>query len=446
MEPSARWEKKMARFHKRVGLLAVVAAWAWGSVGHAQPTIPKQQIPPDIAAELRQRLEELYSSDPKQRAGAAMRLVGKPQQVAPAVPFLIAMLHDDAVLYDDAELSRRSLISSYSRVFSYPNTPGERAAETLARIGGSAGKPVTDALIVCLTDNRALVRANATRALGEMLGKMGPEDREKAWRDSSALETLIKGLGDRQQKVRQYTAVVLRQLADPSAVEPLVATLKRDQSWEVREAAAAALAAIRDPRAVESLVAALENPGERVEVRVSAAEALGSTGDLRAVQPLTRALKNKDWRIRRAALAVADIIRDAHVLKPLLVDALQDKHWRVRESAAAKAVALGKLKDPAVLGLLIAALHDEHPNVRAGATRSLAELKDPRAVAPLAAALREDPNNYVRWHAALALEQFEDPRAVGPLTAALKDEDELVRTTARRALEKIQKATRSRRI
>ena len=436
----------MRRLARRVGRLVAIAVLAWGSVGHAQPTIPKQQIPPDIPAEVKQRIERLYSSDAKQRARAAMGLLGGPEEVAPAIPFLIAMLHDDAVLHDDAELQRLSMVSSYARVFSFPNTPGEQAAETLARIAGRPGRPMVDALIVCLGDKNWIVRANANRALGEMLGKMTPEDRQGATKGTHALESLVKALEDDHSKVRQYAAVVLRQFADPRAVPPLIAALKHDQSWEIREAAAAALAAIKDPRAVETLIAALENPQERAEVRVNAAEALGKTGDLRAVEPLTRALKDQDWQIRRAALSVADVVRDPRVLRPLLLDALQDKEWRVRESAAGRAVTLGKLKDPAVLELLTAALHDGHPNVRAGATRSLAELKDPRAVAPLAGTLREDENSYVRWHAAMALEQLEDPRAVGPLTAALKDEDELVRTAARRALEKIKKATQSRQI
>jgi len=125
----------MKRLARWVGLLVLVAVSAWGSLGQAQPTIPKPQVPSDIPAEVRQRIEGLYSADPRQRATAAGRLVGKPEDVAPAIPFLIAMLHDDAGLFDEAELMRRSLISSYARVFSYPNTPGEQAAETLARIG-----------------------------------------------------------------------------------------------------------------------------------------------------------------------------------------------------------------------------------------------------------------------------------------------------------------------
>jgi HEAT repeat protein len=435
----------MSRFGGYLGLLVTIAVSAWGSVGRAQPTIPKQQIPPDTPTELKQRIEGLYSSDAKQRASAAMRLVGKPEQVAPAIPFLIAMLHDDATLYNEAELIRRSIISSYARVFSFPNTPGEQAAETLARIGSAAGQPVMDALLAPLSHKNWIVRANAIRALGEMLAKMRREERESL-QAGRVLEPLVAALRDEHSKARRYAAVVLGLLEDPRAVEPLVAVVQQDPSAEVRAAAAAALGAVHDSRAIGPLIAVLQNPSEPAEVRANAAEALGKIADRRAVEPLAAALKDKDWRIRRAALTVADMIRDVRVLRPLLIDALQDEDWRVRAAAAAAASTLGKLKDPAVLELLTTALHDKHPNVRAAATRSLAELKDPRAVPPLAATLRADDNSYVRWHAAMALERFEDPRAVGPLTAALKDEDELVRTTARRALEKIKKAVQARRI
>ena len=103
---------------------------------------------------------------------------------------------------------------------------------------------------------------------------------------------------------------------------------------------------------------------------------------------------------------------------------------------------MSELEDPGSLEILIAALSDRHPNVRARATESCAESKDPRTIIPLTAALREDPNSYVRWHAANALGELGAPGAIGPLTEALKDENELVRTSSRRALERIKKAIR----
>ena len=161
---------------------------------------------------------------------------------------------------------------------------------------------------------------------------------------------------------------------------------------------------------------------------------------------LVEALKEKDWRIRSAALAVADLIRDFRVLRRLLLAALTDEHWRVRSRAARATAVLGALNDPDAFDVMTAALEDKHPNVRARATEALAERKDARAVVPLIAVLREDPNSYVRRHAAIALGELKDPRAVRPLTAALNDESEVVKTSAKWALEKIRKAAQLHRI
>jgi HEAT repeat protein len=56
-------------------------------------------------------------------------------------------------------------------------------------------------------------------------------------------------------------------------------------------------------------------------------------------------------------------------------------------------------------------------------------MKDPRAVEPLIAALR-DTDPIARKNAADALSNIKDPRAVEPLIAALKDADPIVRQVA----------------
>jgi len=109
------------------------------------------------------------------------------------------------------------------------------------------------------------------------------------------------------------------------------------------------------------------------------------------------------------------------------------KDWEVRAAAAR---ALGGIKDPRAVEPLIAALKDEDSDVRKAAARALGEIKDPRAVEPLIAAL-EDEELRVRAAAAEALGQIGDARAVAPLIAALKDTDKYVRKAATEALGKI---------
>jgi HEAT repeat protein len=94
---------------------------------------------------------------------------------------------------------------------------------------------------------------------------------------------------------------------------------------------------------------------------------------------------------------------------------------------------------------LATALSDGQPNVRASVVTSLGMLKDRRAVPLLIGALQRDDNSYVRWHAARALGELGDARAVGPLQVieADENEDEIVRSQARTALEKFNNAVRS---
>jgi len=89
---------------------------------------------------------------------------------------------------------------------------------------------------------------------------------------------------------------------------------------------------------------------------------------------------------------------------------------------------------------LIVVLQDQRkdPEVRKNAAKALGKIKDPRAVEPLIATLK-DKDSDVRWHAARALEKIQDPRAVEPLIATLKDKDSEVRWHAAEALEKITK-------
>lgn len=74
-----------------------------------------------------------------------------------------------------------------------------------------------------------------------------------------------------------------------------------------------------------------------------------------------------------------------------------------------------------------------HPESREEAAEALGEIRDPRAVDPLIAALN-DRNPEVREEAAEALGKIGDPRAVEPLTGLLGDPRREVREKAEKAL------------
>ena len=96
--------------------------------------------------------------------------------------------------------------------------------------------------------------------------------------------------------------------------------------------------------------------------------------------------------------------------------------------------ALGEIKDPRAVEPLIAALGDERSDVRQAAAEALGKIKDPRAVEPLIAALGDERSD-MRQAAAKALGAIGDARAMEPLIAALKDAEWRVREAAAQALD-----------
>ncbi|UCC96106.1 MAG: HEAT repeat domain-containing protein, partial [Candidatus Omnitrophota bacterium] len=77
-------------------------------------------------------------------------------------------------------------------------------------------------------------------------------------KDSRAVKPLCLLLADDRTGfyIREFVAVTLGKIKDPSAVEALITALT-DESYDVRSAAAKSLGKIEDPRAIEALITAL---------------------------------------------------------------------------------------------------------------------------------------------------------------------------------------------
>jgi HEAT repeat protein len=227
------------------------------------------------------------------------------------------------------------------------------------------GDPALEWLREAVSSDTASVRAAAARALGELA-------------DPRAVEPLIAALDDDSEEVRRHAARALGEVPDSRAVEPLVAALGDDDK-EVRENAMEALGAIGDARALKPVVAALKNQNRQREkvvpsvLRRSAARVLGELGDVRAVEPLMEALNDFDQVVvGNAAVSLARLgVRDAvEPLLHLLSD--QDRWWPARAGAAE---ALGILGDPRAVDALKAVLDDKADSVREKATEALERIK-----------------------------------------------------------------------
>lgn len=250
-------------------------------------------------------------------------------------------------------------------------------------------------------------------------------------------------------KTRQRAAAMLGDSKDARAVEPLLTALQ-DQELSVRAAAVLALAQIDttwvQSEEVRAALASLEaaRKDQKGLVREEATAALGCLGVLSNEQ-LVMALKDQDDYVRAGAAEALGYIGDQQAVLPLL-RALEDKESHVRFNAA---LALGRLGDPRALQALVTALADEGILMEIAVRRVLPMIsrrwkksEGARAAVPSLVVALNHANHYVRAAAARALGDLRDARAIAPLAAVLKDNQDTVQKAARKALKKIDRRWR----
>jgi len=225
----------------------------------------------------------------------------------------------------------------------------EAAADSLTLLEGAAVGP----LVELIENPEASGRYEETTAAGGPATVTGPGGR--TWE----IET---GRGLR----RVYAAAILGEIADPSAVEPLVRAL-HDEHDDLRCQASGAIAKF-GPGAVEPLAAMLGDPDPNV--RIVAAGVLGDTGEASAVEPLIGALHDRNDDVRGAAAGALIRMGDAAV--DPLIGATKDADRNVRLYAAG---ALKYIGDPRAIDALRALALDEDKDVRSVAEDAIDKIQ-----------------------------------------------------------------------
>ena len=209
-------------------------------------------------------------------------------------------------------------------------------------------------------------------------------------------------------------------------------------------AAAYTLAMIADPRAIEPLIAALPASGT--------INALGALEAKAAVHALSRVLLETTNRHERDSIIHALVkidrvggapaiarVADPHVMNATVIDACEagaasgdaaskdflERAARSREPRMRSRAlrALARIDGHSRLEELIAAVDEDDAEVRAFAIDGLRSLRDPRALDALVRGLR-----HRHAGAAIALGELRDPRAVGPLVEVLAIDDPYYQT------------------
>ncbi len=241
-------------------------------------------------------------------------------------------------------------------------------------------------------DSRGMVRLGFAQALGEV-GK-------------PATPFLLEALSHHPNPVvRRAAAKTLTLIADPIAIPDLLHALLNDQDTVVQGSAVGALAQIGEA-AVPSLLEILASPEHSESIKGHAAWALAFMG-VQAKEHLYREINSDSAEVRAAVVgAIAKIATedsDGGAFN-ILVNALTDPAENVRCEAAA---VLGNLAYRPAIPNLVELLHHPDWESRKAAALALMKIRDSAALAPLQAALTQEPEVAVQTVIKLAISQIE---------------------------------------
>ncbi len=160
------------------------------------------------------------------------------------------------------------------------------------------------------------------------------------------------------------------------------------------------------------------------------AEMIGTIYD---VKPLLAALKDPDDNFRASIVTAIGQLkepRNINVIIPLLKDSSEE----VKRAAA---TALGAINDPRAVEPLLKTLQDDSQPVRTAAIQSLGKMADRRAVTPLLILLPVEKSVEIRRDIITALGAIGDNRAIKPVLKALEDDNPQIRNAAVEAAGKL---------
>ncbi len=218
-----------------------------------------------------------------------------------------------------------------------------------------------DQMIAGLGDRRGLIRRTFTESLGKVGSKATPALRKALLTHSNVT-------------VRRAAAKALKLVGDPSALPDLLHALINDPDPVVQGSSAGAMA-IFGARAVDLLIKVLSDPQSTAMQCGLACWAMAFIG-AEAQEALLKAAKSKNGSIRAAAIAALGdqihCLQDEVAIK-IIEEALNDPEKDVRNEAT---TLIGRLNEPIwAYKILIEKLNDDSTEIRGNAALSLMKVK-----------------------------------------------------------------------
>jgi len=255
------------------------------------------------------------------------------------------------------------------------------ALDALARAGN---REAVDLFLHAMRSGDPALRMAAMRGIGELRVAEARTALHEVWAE------------DRDPVLSGYAAYCLARLGDGRALEALKARLRAPRA-DARDQAAALLGFFEDPTLKPLLLETLFDPSDFV--RASAIASLTRLQDGTGLPLARRLLEHSEFSVRLAVAASFERM-DYSVARTL-----------VRE-----------------------AVHSDDPDVRALALHAIRSFGDTDSLEWVRAALRHEPDEFVRTEALLTLGAIGDDSVLSPLLEALRQEHASIRHAAAEAL------------
>ncbi len=247
----------------------------------------------------------------------------------------------------------------------------------------------------------------------------GPARKQLIEMKEQAVPYLIPKLSNRDARDINTLIELFKGIGEIATVQ-LVQALQTDDIWQIRTACRC-LAEIKDRRAMPDLIKVLNHPD--YQIRNYATTALGNTKDTTAFNSVVEILKDSIEVPRKAAAYALGELNDKRGI-PYLIFALSDKHFSVRMVAMESLVKIGKGAIPSLIQLLdnwSESDSTEKPNSYYLAIEALGKIKEPQ-VLPILLDLLKSFDWMTKGVAVEALGNYNNPKIVVALVNLKKTE------------------------
>jgi len=238
-----------------------------------------------------------------------------------------------------AEIGDDSALDDLVKDFTSRDAPMRRNIALL--LGRFTTDKASDALAFALKDEEPDVRKAVVHALGNLSG-------------DKALRSLVHAITDDDPEVRMLAAEALGKTRAPETSDVLIPLLEDDDLW-VRAAAARSLGKVAGEKAGDVLAAHLNTATDIF--LLSLVDVVGKLRTERALEPLLRLASHADLEVRKTVLVALSGYCWASVQQTIL-SRLSDPHWSVRKAA----IEIVKLKKDAAAAPLLERIADGDPD------------------------------------------------------------------------------------